>query len=177
MVRCKEKSQIKKQILKKLRNELKHGRYVSLFGDMNGRQVLYWVFHKGLSAKAKNKIVNDMANLIVKHSSGYVNIVATDEYPDFGRVPCYFTPHYVWLALRDQEQFKRGRGGKSLSATHKWCNEHYASLTFEQVRNCMKLLHSYSLVVRTITGTFWPKEWFKEVMDEQGIGYLPTVKF
>lgn len=171
-----EKSQMKKHIANVLRKELKFNRYVSVIVDYGGRPALLWVFHKGIGGAENKHNLNRVVRFVDEQLEGSYHLVVTDGFPDQGFDFSLFTPYYVLSALRDESQFNRGSGGKSLNAIYRWCREKYAELGMREVLRDLDMLVKYGVVVLSLSGTYWFRSDFREKMDAQGISFLPTYK-
>lgn len=176
MATSKEKAKVKKYISNVLRKELKYGRYVSIFVDMVDKPALLWVFHRGIGGSEQNHHLNRVARYIEEQANGKFHITVTDGFPEDGFDISLFTPYYVLRALRDETQFNRGKGGKSVNAICRWCREKFAELSEREILRDLNILMEYGVVCLSMAGTYWYKPDFKERMDTQGISFLPTYK-
>lgn len=87
-----------------------------------------------------------------------------------------FKPYIVFEALTDVTQYNRGKGGKSPSAIQKHLRNNGTFLTMQEIERNLVYLREIGAVVKSITGAWWPKAWFRETMRDMGISYLPTKK-
>jgi hypothetical protein len=174
MAVTKEKTHVKKHISNILRKELKYGRFVSVVVDNSGVSSLLWVFHGGIGGSEQNHHLKRVCSMI--ESGGYESytVIVTHDFPTEGFDSSLFAPSYVLKALRDETQFNRGVGGKSLNAIHKWCNEKYAELSVQDVKRALDMLMGYGVVVMSIAGTYWYRNDMREKMNAQGISFLPV---
>jgi hypothetical protein len=176
MANSNDKAKVKKHISNILRKELKYGNYVSIIVDILGRSALLWVFHQGIGGGEQNHHLNRVARYIEEQANGEYHIVVTSSFPEEGFDISHFTPFYVLKALRDQEQFNRGIGGKSAHAIHRWCKEKFAELSPQEVARDLNVLIQYGVVVLSLSGTYWFRPDFREKMDANGISFLPAYK-
>ena len=174
MAATKEKTKVKKHISGILRKELKYGKFVSVIADYNGINVLLWVFHSGIGGSEQNHHLKRLCNLLENQQYASYNVTVTDRFPEEGFTSSLFTPSYILKALRDETQFNRGVGGKSINAIHKWCNEKYAEISLHETKIGLEILVQYGVIVLSIAGTYWYKNDMREKMNAQGISFLPV---
>jgi hypothetical protein len=170
----KEKTQVKKYISNILRKELRYNKFVSVIANTSGVDILLWVFHSGIGGSEQNHHLKRVCNLIESGNYESCNVLITESFPEEGYTSSLFTPSYVLKALKDESQFNRGVGGKSVNAIHKWCNEKYAEISVKETLRDLDILVQYGVVVLSIAGTYWFKNEMREKMNEQGISFLPV---
>jgi hypothetical protein len=176
MAATNEKSQMKKHIANILRKELKYKRFVSVIIDYGGRSTLLWTFHDGIGGAEQKHNLNRVVRFVEEQADGAYTLMVTESFPEDGFEYSLFTPFYVLKALRDEKQFNRGIGGKSLNAIYRWCREKYAELSMREVSRDLDVLIRYGVIVLSLSGTYWFRQDFREKMDANGISFLPTYK-
>lgn len=192
MVRCRKEVDFESKFSKIVKDGIRSDKIVVVgMSDSKGHAIMAF-FHKGSSKSYVKKVRKRVQNVIRLESKYDIPLqnravffsesLKPEDFVKFIgkhrelRSTSAFKPYIVLLALTDSTQFNRGTGGKSSSAIRKYLWAEGMFLSIQEIESSLSFLRDINVVVKSITGAWWPKIWLREVMREQGFSYLPTIK-